>query len=298
MLTAVSLAVAAIPESLPAVVTITLALGAQRMLANRALIRRLYAVETLGSVSTICSDKTGTLTENRMSVVVLDMAGDRRDIRDPPPTSSPDTLRDQPTLRLLLAGGALCNDAVTADDGTLIGDPTETALVAVARRCGLEKVDLDIALPRIFELPFDSDRKRMTTVHALPARLDEVPEALRAVSRLEDEVGVPGCVAFTKGAIDGLVPLCDTVRMGASVAPLDENGRRRALAAAEGVAAEGLRVLGVALRRWPSADAVPRDGQLEQGLTLVGLVGMIDPARPEVRAAPSPPAGAPGCGSS
>ena len=169
LLTAVSLAVAAIPESLPAVVTITLALGAQRMLAERALIRRLYAVETLGSVTTICSDKTGTLTQNRMTVVVLDMAGDRRELHDPPPRSNPETLRDQPTLRLLLAGGALCNDTTVAEDGSLIGDPTETALVAVARYCGLEMMDLQAALPRIFELPFDSERKRMTTVHALPA---------------------------------------------------------------------------------------------------------------------------------
>ena len=177
LLTAVSLAVAAIPESLPAVVTITLTLGAQRMLANNALIRRLYAVETLGSVTTICSDKTGTLTQNRMTVVVLDMAGDRRELHDPPPRSNPETLRDQPTLRLLLAGGALCNDTNVADDGSLIGDPTETALVAVARSCGLEMTDLHVALPRIFELPFDSDRKRMTTVHALPSRLDDIPAA-------------------------------------------------------------------------------------------------------------------------
>ena len=284
LLTAVSLAVAAIPESLPAVVTITLALGAQQMLADRALIRRLYAVETLGSVTTICSDKTGTLTQNRMTVVALDMAGDRRDLHDPPP-ARPETLRDQPTLRLLLAGGALCNDTTVADDGALIGDPTETALVAVARQCGLEMTDLERALPRIFELPFDSDRKRMTTVHALPGSIDDVPAPLRAASPLEDQVGLPDCVAFTKGAIDGLLARCDTVRMGDAVAALDDDGRSRASAAGEQLAAEGLRVLGVAMRRWPSADAVPHDEQLETGLTLVGLVGMIDPARPEVRGA-------------
>ena len=284
LLTAVSLAVAAIPESLPAVVTITLAIGAQRMLADKALIRRLYAVETLGSVTTICSDKTGTLTQNRMTVVALDMAGDRRDLHDPPP-APPETLRDQPTLRLLLAGGALCNDTTVADDGALIGDPTETALVAVTRQCGLEKTDLERALPRIFELPFDSDRKRMTTVHALPGRVDDVPAPLRAAAPLEDQVGLPDCVAFTKGAIDGLLARCDTVRVSDEIAALDDDTRSRASAAGEQLAGEGLRVLGVAMRRWPSADAVPRDERLETGLTLVGLVGMIDPARPEVRGA-------------
>lgn len=283
LLTAVSLAVAAIPESLPAVVTITLALGAQRMLANNALIRRLYAVETLGSVTTICSDKTGTLTQNRMTVVVLDMAGDRRELYDPPPTSPPDQLRDQPTLRLLLAGGALCNDTTVADDGALIGDPTETALVAVARECGLEKPDLEAALPRIFELPFDSERKRMTTVHALPARSDDIPEAVRAASTPEDRVGLPDCVAFSKGAIDGLVPLCTTVSIDGALVALDDDTRSRAQAAGDRLAAQGVRVLGVAMRRWADADAVPHDEQLERGLTLVGLVGMIDPARPEVR---------------
>jgi P-type Ca2+ transporter type 2C len=284
LLTAVSLAVAAIPESLPAVVTITLTIGAQRMLADRALIRRLYAVETLGSVTTICSDKTGTLTQNRMTVVALDMAGDRRHLHDPPP-ARPETLRDQPTLRLLLAGGALCNDTTVADDGSLIGDPTETALVAVARQCGLEMTDLVRALPRVFELPFDSDRKRMTTVHALPGHIDDIPAPLRAASRLEDQVGLPDCVAFTKGALDGLLPRCETFRVGDAIAALDQDGRSRASAAGEQLAAEGLRVLAVAMRRWPSTDAMPRDERLEAGLTLVGLVGMIDPARPEVRGA-------------
>lgn len=130
LLTGVSLAVAAVPESLPAVVTITLALGAQRMLARNALIRRLYAVETLGSVTTICSDKTGTLTQNRMTVVVLHVAGRRYDI-----AGEGQHVDDQPTLRLLLAGAALCNDTVVADDGALLGDATETALVG--RRAAL-----------------------------------------------------------------------------------------------------------------------------------------------------------------
>jgi Ca2+-transporting ATPase len=285
LLTAVSLAVAAIPESLPAVVTITLALGAQRMLAENALIRRLYAVETLGSVTTICSDKTGTLTQNRMTIVVLDMAGDRRELDDAAETHRPDELRDQPTLRLLLAGGALCNDASVAAGGSLLGDPTETALVAVAGRYGLDKRDLERALPRVFELPFDSERKRMTTVHALPADAEQVPEPLHAAFDVGSQLGLPDRLAFTKGAVDGLLSRCDTVSVDGEVVPLDDDGRRLARAAADGLAAEGVRVLGVAMRRWPSAEAVPRDERLEAGLTLVGFEGMIDPARPEVREA-------------
>jgi P-type Ca2+ transporter type 2C len=286
LLTAVSLAVAAIPESLPAVVTITLALGAQRMLAQQALIRRLYAVETLGSVTTICSDKTGTLTQNRMTIVVLDMAGDRRVLDDADESHGPHELRDQPTLRMLLAGGALCNDTVVTEEGTLLGDPTETALVAVAQRYGLGKNDLEAALPRVFELPFDSERKRMTTVHALPTSAESVPAPLRAAfADVDEQVGFPERLAFTKGALDGLLARCDTVSVAGEVVALDDDQRLHAREATERLAAQGVRVLGVATRRWPSADAVPRDDALEQGLTFAGMEGMIDPARPEVREA-------------
>jgi P-type Ca2+ transporter type 2C len=283
LLTAVSLAVAAIPESLPAVVTITLALGAQRMLRRHALIRRLYAVETLGSVTTICSDKTGTLTQNQMTVVSLDMAGDRQDLTDDRAEIGPEALRVKPTLRLLLAGGALCNDAESADDGSLLGDPTETALVAVMRRFGFDKTQLEAATPRVGELPFDSERKRMTTVHALPADPGDVPEPLREIFQVDRLAAPGGRVAFSKGALDGLVARCDTVDVDGTVVALDDEQRARALAAGERLAAEGVRVLGVAMRVWPEPAAVPRDETLETGLTLLGLEGMIDPARPEVR---------------
>jgi len=285
LLTAVSLAVAAIPESLPAVVTITLALGAQRMLRRNALIRRLYAVETLGSVTTICSDKTGTLTQNQMTVVALDMDGDRQDLTD---VSSADplgveTLRAKPTLRLLLAGGALCNDSARAEDGSLLGDPTETALVAVLGRYGLDKHELEAVAPRVGELPFDSDRKRMTTVHALPADPAEVPAPLREIFDLDTIAAPGGRVAFTKGSLDGVVARCDAVDVGGTTVELDAERRARALAAGEWLAAEGVRVLGVAMRIWPDPAQVPHDDRLESGLTLLGLEGMIDPARPEVR---------------
>jgi Ca2+-transporting ATPase len=285
LLTAVSLAVAAIPESLPAVVTITLALGAQRMLRRNALIRRLYAVETLGSVTTICSDKTGTLTQNRMTVVALDVAGDRQDLTDEG-SADPvgvETLRAKPTLRLLLAGGALCNDSARADDGSLLGDPTETALVAVLRRYGLDKHELEAVTPRVGELPFDSERKRMTTVHALPADPLEVPEPLREIFEVDQIPAPGGRVAFTKGSLDGLVARCDAVDVGGTAVELDGERRARALAAGERLAAEGVRVLGVAMRIWPEPAQVPHDDGLESGLTLLGLEGMIDPARPEVR---------------
>jgi P-type Ca2+ transporter type 2C len=281
LLTAVSLAVAAIPESLPAVVTITLALGAQRMLRRHALIRRLFAVETLGSVTTICSDKTGTLTQNQMTVVVLDMAGSRRDLSDEPPGL--EALRGEPTLRLLLVGGALCNDSAPAEDGSLLGDPTETALVAVLQRYGLDKRRLEAVTPRVAELPFDSGRKRMTTVHALPAHAGAIPELLRELFEIEELEQPRGRIAFTKGALDGLLACCHSVDVDGQAVALDDDHRARVIAAGERLAAEGVRVLGVAMRIWPDADAVPEDSTLEAGLTLLGLEGMIDPARPEVR---------------
>jgi len=284
LLSAVSLAVAAIPESLPAVVTITLTLGAQRMLKRRALIRRLFAVETLGSVTTICSDKTGTLTQNQMTVVVLDMAGDRRDLSDEPEDRvGIAALHDAPALRLLLAGGTLCNDASVAVDGSLSGDPTEAALVAVGGSYGLDKEELERAAPRVGEVPFDSERKRMTTVHRLPASPEELPAGLREAFEV-DRIEEPGsCVSFTKGALDSLIPRCDSVLVDRDVRPLDDESSRRALAAGEGLAGEGVRVLAVAMRGWPPGEEIPEGEAAESGLTLVGMQGMIDPARPEVR---------------
>ena len=176
-LTAISMAVAAVPEGLPAVVTIALAVGAQRMLKRNSLIRKLPAVETLGSVTTICSDKTGTLTENRMTVTLVDVAGNRVDLqeklRDYSPTVSKvvsvaPVIDQNNAVAVMLAGGALCNDAILEakeQEFSAIGDPTEGALVIAAVRAGLWKTELEKALPRVAELPFDSDRKRMSTFH-------------------------------------------------------------------------------------------------------------------------------------
>ena len=284
LLTAVSVAVAIVPEGLPAVVTITLALGAQRMLQRQALIRKLPAVETLGSVTVICSDKTGTLTENRMTVVVLDVAEHALDLTG-------DVARDgslhatrglgapaQSSLSLAAIGGALCNDAKLVDEGDdrfhTMGDPTEGALVVAAAKMGYWKSSLDSSFPRAAELPFDSDRKRMTTVHHL-GQYD--PTVLSGL-----EIGDTRYIAFTKGGVDGLLDIASHVWADGKSVPLDDAWRSKIEASNERLARKGMRVLGVGFRL---INAIPEIIQtdLEQNITLVGLFGMIDPPRNEVK---------------
>ena len=284
LLTAVSVAVAIVPEGLPAVVTITLALGAQRMLAKNSLIRKLPAVETLGSVTVICSDKTGTLTENRMTVTVLDVAEHELDLttlmeRD----GSIHATRNlgtpaQSSLSLTAIGGALCNDARLVDEGDdryhTIGDPTEGAMVAAAAKMGYWKSSLDLSFPRAVELPFDSDRKRMTTVH----HLKEFDASLLAGL----DISKYRYIAFTKGSVDGLLNLSNQVWVNGKAETLDAGWRSRIEAANERLAKKGMRVLGVAFRLLNQIpDVIQTD--LEQKLTLVGLFGMIDPPREEVK---------------
>jgi Ca2+-transporting ATPase len=286
-LTAVSVAVAVVPEGLPAVVTVTLALGAQRMLRRRALIRKLPAVETLGSVTIICSDKTGTLTENRMTVTVIDVAGHFLELQGTAkhpasalrvPDATPDFLSSQPAeIGLALAAGALCNDAsLRPDEQTgrflALGDPTEGALLVAASQVSLRKSQLEVSMPRVAELPFDSDRKRMTTVHRVHAA--ELPPALRALA----DASAP-YVAFTKGAVDGLLPLCAGIWLNGAVTPMDDQWRERIDVANDQMAQNGMRVLGLALR-WQD-EAAP----VEDELIFIGLTGMIDPPRPEVKTA-------------
>ena len=281
-LTAVSLAVAAVPEGLPAVVTIALALGAQRMLKRHALIRKLPAVETLGSVTVICSDKTGTLTENRMTATVLDVADHTVELDGGSPASSQAEGED-PAVTLLLAGGTLCNDALLEEDedsGFLaIGDPTEGALVVAAAREGMKKPELEASLPRVREVPFDSGRKRMTTVHELVS-----PSGSETWEALIPNGGGDGApyVAFTKGAVDSLLEITSHVWSGdGRVEVLGEEWRERISAANERLAGDGVRVLGVGLRRLQGLDG---DGdELERDLTFVGMVGLIDPPRPEAK---------------
>lgn len=290
LLTAVSVAVAIIPEGLPAVVTFTLALGARRMLQRNALIRKLPAVETLGSVTTICSDKTGTLTENRMTVVVLDIAGHRVEIDESMRENAPvldegqgATLLDDPahaaqtkSLALLLMGGALCNDAeVERRDGRLqtIGDPTEGALLVAGKQGGLARSALEKMLPRIGEVPFDSDRKRMTTIHHRTVEPTRLPVVLDA------EI-----VAFTKGAVDSLLDRSTHVWDDGAINPMDDAYRQRVEQANAEMAANGMRVLGVAYRALDAAvvkKAVMEE--IERDLIFIGFFGIIDPPRAEVR---------------
>ncbi len=288
-LTAVSVAVAVVPEGLPAVVTVTLALGAQRMLRRSALIRKLPAVETLGSVTTICSDKTGTLTENRMTVTIVDVAGHYLELqgtaRHPAsalrtPDAAADFLTNQPPeIGLALAAGALCNDASLKPDPQTgrylaLGDPTEGALLVAATQVNLQKDTLAGAAPRVGELPFDSDRKRMTTVHQLPSDGTVLPTALRMMANAPTPY-----VGFTKGAVDGLLPLCQTIWLNGTAVPLDEKWQQRIDAAHTEMAQNGMRVLGLAMR-W-QGETRP----VEDDLIFIGLTGMIDPPRPEVKEA-------------
>lgn len=288
----VSIAVAVIPEGLPAVVTITLALGAQRMLKRRALIRKLPAVETLGSVTVICSDKTGTLTENRMTVTFIDVAGYSLDLKESMRGRSPalnpgdirrDLVENQPRpIWLALMAGALCNDAVLKPDAGqgryhTLGDPTEGALVVAAAQMGMVKDHMETFLPRIAELPFDSNRKRMTTLHRLPSE-EEPPGYLLPLMK-------PGAthVAFTKGSLDGLLEVSSRVLSeNLEALPVDEL-KDRIIAANDSLAAQGMRVLGVALQWLYPGDDPSR--VREEDLAFIGMVGMIDPPRPEVREA-------------
>ena len=245
-MTAVSLAVSAIPEGLPAIVTIVLSIGVQRMVKKNAIIRRLPAVETLGGASVICSDKTGTLTQNRMTLVKAWVDG----MAEPENIS----VANSETVRELLRYGALCCDGSVVFHGTEeqhIGDPTETAIVLAAHKNGMPKEDLNRLHPRLAEIPFDSDRKLMTTVNRIGDRN----------------------IVIVKGAFDMMAPRCVKGNIEKARKLNDE------------MSSNALRVLAVAYKEIDAVPAVPTSAELEAGLTFMGLVGMIDPPRPEAKEA-------------
>ncbi|MBI4926738.1 MAG: HAD-IC family P-type ATPase, partial [Anaerolineae bacterium] len=293
-LTAISMAVAAVPEGLPTVVTIGLAIGAQAMLRRKALIRKLPAVEALGSVTVICSDKTGTLTENRMTVTYLDVANHQMDLKEVVQGFSPRVKREEatpaltehPAISLMLTAGSLCNDAVLESDEerpgeySSVGDPTEGALVIAAARGNLWKSELEKSMPRLSELPFDSDRKRMTTVHRLP-QAGELA-ALGVVYGAHTDAHDFPYIAYTKGAVDGMLEVSSQVLQDGKLVPLTAELEERIRNANNRLAENGMRVLGVAyqMRRTPEANRA--DEPVEKDLIFIGMAGMIDPARPEV----------------
>ncbi len=245
-MTAVSLAVSAIPESLPALVTIVLSIGVQRMVEKNAIIRHLPAVETLGSASVICSDKTGTLTQNRMTLV--------RAYCDGQDGTEEITTQNSEPVRKLLTYAALCCDGSVVFHGAEvqhIGDPTETAIVLAAHRNGLPKEMLNASYPRLTGIPFDSDRKLMTTVHRIDGKT----------------------IAIVKGAFDVMASRC-------TAGDLEKAARIN-----EDMSSGALRVLAVGWKELASVPEEPVPEEVENGLTLLGLVGMIDPPRPEAKAA-------------
>jgi Ca2+-transporting ATPase len=285
-MTAVSLAIAAVPEGLPAVVTICLALGMQQMIKRHALIRKLASVETLGCTTVICSDKTGTLTQNQMTVVQGWVSGKRFNVSgegyDPQGKFVSDGLAlnpgDDPSTSLLLHGAVLCNDAKLEESGEdkgektwrIIGDPTEGALVSVAAKSGLWRKDLEKVIPRVAEVPFDSDRKRMSTVHEL-----------RGAANFSFDC--PPTVAFVKGAPDIILDVCTGIVENGKTIPLTDEKRKNVLLVNQDMARQALRVLGVAYRPLNGVPATVDSDAVEADLVFVGLLGMIDPARPEVR---------------
>ena len=238
---AIALAVAAIPEGLPAVVTIILSIGVTAMSKRQALIRKLTAVETLGCTQIICSDKTGTLTQNKMTVV--DHYGDDE--------------------KLLAAGMALCSDANLDETGNAVGEPTEAALVNYANKLGMPKGELVNENPRIGEAPFDSGRKMMSTVHNTPK----------------------GIIQYTKGAPDEVLKRCTSALVNGRIVPMTAELKSQILAGNKAMADNALRVLALSMRAYAGEPADYEAANLEQDLVFVGLTGMIDPVRPEVKAA-------------
>lgn len=287
-LTSISLAVAAIPEGLPAVITIALALGARRMIKRNALIRKLPAVETLGSVMVICSDKTGTLTRNEMTATWIALPGRSEDVMVDGSGYEPvgafhagnhtiDRVLDDPVLKRLITAGMMCNNAFlehSQDNGRweIVGDTTEGALLVLGRKAGLVKRSvLDADFPRETEIPFSSERKAMTTLHPVQGQ--------------QDLFAGTSYVSFTKGAPDQLVNWAVAERLAEGLSPLTDQRRNEWRKRIEEMASHGLRVIGLAYRDLDSIPDTPTPETIERNLNLLGLVGIVDPPRSEAKEA-------------
>lgn len=287
-----SMAVAVVPEGLAAVVTVTLALGTRRMVKRNALIRKLPAVETLGSVTTICSDKTGTLTQNKM-VVQLVSTGDCTvavagegyapigDFTDRHTSAQINNLEEYPELESLLIACAVCNDAVLQQEQQewqILGDPTEGALLCVAGKAGIYKEQQSQLLPRTAEFPFSSERKRMSVICEVPGRSGH--------SGFPAEEGQqPNYLMLTKGSPELTLERCKGIIVGDRVQPLTQEMRDRILAENNNMASGGLRVLGFAYKLWENLPPEGSEETSEQDMIWLGLVSMLDAPRPEVREA-------------
>ncbi len=291
-----SMAVAVVPEGLPAVITVTLALGTQRMVRQNALIRKLPAVETLGSVTTICSDKTGTLTQNKM--VVQSVFTNDKTFRvtgegyvptgDFLLNSEKVSVEESPEISALSIACAVCNDSVLQKEKgewAILGDPTEGALVTLAGKAGIEKEQWNSKLPRVSEFPFSSERKRMSVI----SQVQEVSTGEGSLNAVDPAIAgflqSEPYLMFTKGSPELILGRSTQLYLGDRSAPLSEEQRQKILAQNDNMASKGLRVLGFAYK--PLAE-IPPDGSdetSEQDLVWLGLVGMLDAPRPEVRAA-------------
>jgi Ca2+-transporting ATPase len=291
---AVSLAIAAVPEGLPAVVTISLALGMREMVRRHALIRQLSSVETLGSATVICSDKTGTLTQNEMTVTRIWADGDFISVTGSGYTPQGEFLKDGeqvdikafPAIKTAIWLGTLNNDAhlepLEEQDGRqtyrMVGDPTEGAILVAALKAGASADKLNQSYPRAQEIPFDSVRKRMLTIHAIESPKDEDISPLSSDDDLRDQYFID-----VKGAPDVVLGLCTHVMTANNgYKPLTDELREEILAANDAMTGDALRVLGVAYRTVTTMPDEISSEELERDLTFVGLIGMIDPAREEV----------------
>ncbi|AFY46453.1 P-type ATPase, translocating [Nostoc sp. PCC 7524] len=291
-----SMAVAVVPEGLPAVITVTLALGTQRMVRHNALIRKLPAVETLGSVTTICSDKTGTLTQNKM-VVQSVYTNDKRfrvtgegyaPVGEFQLAGATIDLEDHPEITALSVACAICNDSVLQKEKgewAILGDPTEGALVTLAGKVGIEKDQWSSKLPRVSEFPFSSERKRMSVISQVEA-VATGEQSLTAVDpAIANLVKSEPYVMFTKGSPELILARCSEIYTGTTSTPLDDAQRSQVLAENDQMASKGLRVLGFAYKPLLEVPPEGSDETSEQNLVWLGLVGMLDAPRPEVRAA-------------